>query len=147
LQEGRGKKVKWGLYMWIYLNCEDLASGVSKALLASVAMEEGFEVEDNKGLVDDVSKKTKKRVRSIGESNAVSDEPGDKDVAEVQKKERSDFLEKISSDVTALVGHPIGNLSGFRSSSHLDAHLEVERDEMRVRVLNSLSSHPHVRIS
>ena len=62
LTGGQRKKVKWGLYMWIYLDCEDLCGGVSKALPTNVSIEVGLEGDEEDGepvLIDD-TKKTKK---------------------------------------------------------------------------------------
>ena len=65
--------MKWGIYMRIFLDFKALLGGVGKVLPANVSMEEGLD-EDAEGtfdLEDDITtSRTKKRIRSSGESSA-----------------------------------------------------------------------------
>ncbi len=148
--------MKWGLYMWIYLDSEDLCGGVSKKLPLNVAMEVGLghgdDHDEEPVLVDD-TKKTKKRVRSTGGSTAGG--PSGSEGASMggqghPEPARDKFLEGIARSVEALVAPPFaGPISNARADAHAEAILDNERvsaDEKRARVLSSLSSHPDERV-
>ena len=95
--EGQRKKVKWGLYMWIYLDSEQLLDTCAKILPENLAVEEGLS--DDGLLQDDLEmpKRTNKRMRSTGNSsNPVEEHPVR------HSRSAQNFIDKVGGAIPAL---------------------------------------------
>ena len=106
------------MYMWIFLDAEDLLGGVGKALPTSINLEEDGpeEVEPYHELEDDIAdkvKRTKKRMRSTGGQFGTGSGVENKEGGDAMTPAK--FLEQVGKAVTSLAGS--GGTGGARASA------------------------------
>jgi hypothetical protein len=140
---GQRRKDKGGLYVWIYLDSEDLMAIACKELPAEIASEEGigqkdsraatdYELEDNIGESARVKKRVKSATPSTPSSRYVD---GDAEYATP--------LHQIASAVTSMttVKNSSGNVTDDQVKAAQANESNALADESKIRALTALSTH------
>jgi len=133
--------------MWIFLDSEALLGGVGKVLPANVSMEEGLDEDDAEGtfeLEDDITtSRTKKRIRSFGESGAWG-----KRISESSAKDdegSKNFLDKLSDVVHSLFAGVGPSTSVVGAGNTPNEKMLAEKTRMELLVSLQSNSDPNMR--
>ena len=124
--------MKWGLYMWIFLDSEQLLDSCAKNLPEELAVEEGLS--DDGVLQDDLemTKRTNKRVRSIGNNNHLEEErPSLRHSGSAEV-----FMDKIGGAISALASQGENPLHPKQQSVAEEHAIMATANYTKVQALN-----------